>query len=266
MIAVKPYNPYFLPRPPSTVYSSWAMPKTAPTNQGCCACHVTRAAIYVCLIEAVFVSAILAIFLQFFFARSDPTDSAPLTVAAICALIGGLAAVSLILCVLIGLCRRSARLLIPHLIGQIVGVCLMTGVGALILLMTFTGTEFDQSFGPDFGGVFLAIAVLCLGMALAEVWFFFLVRDCYFYLKDPSRGSEMGDENGIGHDPNSWAQDRCLPKPPEEPMKQMQAETAAIEQKGETEKAPEEKESGEKDKSETSGIEQKTNNTQEFSL
>ena len=79
--------------------------------------------------------------------------------------------------------NTSSGLLIPHMIGQVVAVCLMTIIGSLALLVTFTGVKLDPSLGSDFGSVFLAIGVLCLAMALAEVWFFFLIRDAYIHFK-----------------------------------------------------------------------------------
>lgn len=53
----------------------------------------------------------------------------------------GLGGVVLVVCLWLGLCWKSSALVLPHLVGQIVAICLMTTLGALVLLAHFVGKK-----------------------------------------------------------------------------------------------------------------------------
>ncbi len=173
---VPPFHPKFFPYP----NRGWP-DREGPPDGVCQLCGVQNAPLFVCLIELAFMVSVLALYIQHYMAQELQTTM--LTVSFTFALLSAVVAVCLILSLAVGLCLETSLLLVPHMIGQIVGICIMTIIGAVTLLFTFTGVQYPSSLGEDFGTVFLAIAVLCLAMALAEVWFFFLIRDAYVHLK-----------------------------------------------------------------------------------
>ena len=161
---------------PYQAYGGGGGGRVEESSGGCCSAR--WAAAWVGLVELLFVSSVVAIYV-YFYLQLESAASAPIVSGLVVGGVSGSAGVVLVATLLAGLCRRSSALLLPHLIAQIVAICLMTAIGALVLLATFVGVDFDPGLGSLFPTVALAIGILCLGMGLAEVWFFFIVRDAY---------------------------------------------------------------------------------------
>lgn len=142
------------------------------------------AALFVAVFELLFIAVILALFVGYYWNIS--TDQSQYRSAGFCLPIAGsVVSVLIILIMIIGMFAGKPLLIIPHLVAQILAIVIMTTFVAFTFLLIFVGKTNFKTFyiGEDFVSVYITMAALCGLMTLAEIWFFFVVKNCYDTIK-----------------------------------------------------------------------------------
>lgn len=137
-------------------------------------------ALLIAAFELIFIATILALFISYYSNSADHSfsyDSAGFALP----LAGSAVAVLIILFMIFGVTCNKPLLMVPHLVAQIAGVTVITVFVSLTFLLIFVGRGTYKSFyvGSDFSTVYLTMAILSGLMTLAEIYFFFVVKNCY---------------------------------------------------------------------------------------